>query len=153
MALPEEYLPCIIEEEVLSLMCLGAYVLLLGKCCRGWGADERRRREEESGNQSHTHWEGLPACPGILKATKGYISDPLQQYRTDSRHPRTIVVPGSPLRRARRAAMGGRLDLGSFLIGVEVSLRDSNPQMTAGLFGPLTNGTRTRQFVYVSTCK
>ncbi len=35
---------------------------------------------------------------------------------------------------------GAKLDVGTFLIGVEVSLRHSEPVDTEGLFGPLTNG-------------
>ena len=92
--------------------------------------------------------EGTPPIPLNLVTSSG----PLQQYRTDSRCPCTIVVSGFSLRRARRVAIGGRLDLGSFLVGVEVSLRDSSPQMTAGLFGPLTNGTRWAVFLGDTAC-
>lgn len=145
MSLPEEHLTCVKEEEVLSLMCLGAFVLMLGKCCRGWGSDERREKGRSDGaSESVLHENsskvGLtPATPLDTKPKKRFISDPLQQYKMDPRYPRTIVVPSSPLRRANRAAVGGRLDLGSFLIGVEVSLRDHIPLETEGLFGPLTN--------------
>lgn len=132
MALPEEHLTRIKKEEVLSLMCLGAFVLLLGKCCRGWGADERGRGEGASGSVHNI-------IPPIMNPKQRFTADPLQEYKTEScrRNPRTIVVPSSSLRRASR---GGRLDLGSFLIGVEVSLRDCIPRETVGLFGPLTNG-------------
>ena len=34
----------------------------------------------------------------------------------------------------------GKLDLGSFLIGIELSMRDIDPENMEGLFGPLTNG-------------
>ena len=44
----------------------------------------------------------------------------------------------SPKLRGERR--GARLDAGSFLIGVEVSLRDCEAEMTQGLFGPLTQG-------------
>lgn len=37
---------------------------------------------------------------------------------------------------------GARLDVGTFLMGVEISLRNDNPSLTEGLFGPLTNGKR-----------
>ena len=132
MALPEEHLTKIKKEEVLSLMCLGAFVLLLGKCCRGWGADERGRGE---GTSESVH----NIIPPIMNPKQRFTADPLQEYKTETcrRNPRTIVVPSSSLRRASR---GGRLDLGSFLIGVEVSLRDCIPRETVGLFGPLTNG-------------
>ena len=132
-SLPEEHLTSIKEEEVLSLMCLGAFMLLLGKCCRGWGADERGRGEGTSGSIHNI-------IPPIMTHKQHFTSDPLQEYKTETcrpRTPRTIVVPSSSLRRASR---GGRLDLGSFLIGVEVSLRDCIPRETVGLFGPLTNG-------------
>ena len=41
---------------------------------------------------------------------------------------------------AHRSMAGGKLDLGSFLIGVEVSGRDLDPERMAGVFGPFTNG-------------
>ena len=150
MSLPEEHLTCIKEEEVLSMMCFGAFVLMLGKCCRGWGSDEQRARGRGDGasdsvlHENSTKAGLTPATPQSTKPKKRFISDPLQQYKMDSRCPRTIVVPSSPLRRASRAMVGGRLDLGSFLIGVEVSLRDCIPRETVGLFGPLTNSEWNR---------
>ena len=143
MSLPEEYLTCINTQEILSLMCLGAYVLMLGKCCRGWGAEDRMVRERgdgASGSQlNEDSFRIFPFIPQAPREQRRFAKDPLQRYKTDLRQPRTIVVPSSPLRRANRAVMGGHLDLGSFLLGVDVSLRDCDPKMAQGLFGPLTN--------------
>ena len=155
--LPEECLANIESEETLSLLCLGAFALMLGRCCRGWGDEggmdrergDRRRTERGRGDGSSrsklleesSKMLG-PVLPGAQKV-KRYTQDPLQSYKVrNSLEPRTIVVPGSPkdAKAARRAAMGAQLDLGSFLIGVEVSLRDCEPKKTMGLFGPLTNG-------------
>lgn len=71
------------EEGILQFMCLAGFVLLLGRCCRGW-------TPKHSPNKSH---------------------------------PQTTLF-----------------DVGSFLIGVEVSMRQLVPEKTKGLIGPLTNG-------------
>lgn len=81
------------EEEVLQFMCLAGYVLLLGRCCRGWTP----KRSPHKG------------------------------------HPQTALF-----------------DVGSFLIGVEVSMRQLVPEKTKGLIGPLTNGMHSRIFTF--TC-
>ena len=163
-ALPEECLANIESEETLSLLCLGAFVLMLGRCCRGWGSEEVSDRERgggererrDGGRMERGRGDGAsrsklleesskmlgPVLPDVQKV-KRYIQDPLQPYKhRGGREPCTIVVPGSPrnTKAARKVAMGAQLDLGSFLIGVEVSLRDCEPKKTAGLFGPLTNG-------------
>ena len=111
------------QEDLLSLVCLGVYVLLLGRCCRGWGEEGR---------------EG--GCEG--EGERGRIRDPLQHYhpRRPQHPPPAAVVPGFPPQRVRRGRMAGRLDLGSFLVGLEISLRQSHPRQTRGLFGPLTSG-------------
>ena len=162
--LPEECLTNIESEETLSLLCLGAFVLMLGRCCRGWGDEGRTDKERgggererrvggrmERGRGDGASWSKLleesskmlgPVFPDVQKA-KRYVQDPLQSYKLRGvQEPHTIVVPGSPqnTKAARKVAMGAQLDLGSFLIGVEVSLRDCEPKKTAGLFGPLTNG-------------
>ena len=75
-----------------------------------------------------------------------HAPDPLQKYKSvaESRRQQTIIVPhGSPSRGIRKATIGGKLDLGSFLIGVDISLRDEDPNMTQGLFAPLSNGTQS----------
>ena len=118
------------EEEVLSLVCLGAFVVLLGRCCRGWG--------EESGEREGGERERERIGPAA-----GPVRDPLQQYQSRRCQlpslPTTIPAGSSP-QRSRRAKLGGRLDLGSFLVGVEASLRQSHPRQTMGLFAPLTSG-------------
>ena len=124
------------REDLLNLACLGSYVLLLGRCCRGWGEEERKERE---GEKTSPH-------PPLL-ATR----DPLQRYKTGGGPP-AVRVPApepstSPHQSSRRARMGGRLDLGSFLVGLEVSLRQTNPRHTQGLFGPLTYGQSIQSYL------
>ena len=112
---------------------------MLGRCCRGWGQqrDEGRREEgrrEEGRGRLQSDSRGCPMVPRPPKPS--YHSDPLQRYGAGPRQ-----LPLSPLKRARQAAMGGgRLDVGTFLVGVEVSGRESTPRATEGLLGPLTNG-------------
>ena len=175
LAFPEEHQVSVRDEDLLSLACLGSFVLLLGRCCRGWG-------EEERGGRGRGRGEGDVS---FLQTSRA-VYDPLQQYKLN-RGPRShdppprshdapprshdpfprshdpfprshdpfprshdppprshdlpppIVIP-QETRQPRRAAMTSRLDLGTFLVGVEVSLRHSHPRHTQGLFGPLTNG-------------
>lgn len=139
MAFPDEHQTSVKEEELLCLVCLGTYVLLVGKCCRGWG-------EEEGGGRGRRETDHSPP---VLAGSRT-VGDPLHQYKMDRVHrsheplkTAAVVIPaaqGPSPRRTRRATMAGRLDLGSFLIGVEVSLRHSHPRISQGLFGPLTNG-------------
>ena len=75
------------EDEMLHFMCLAGFVLLLGRCCRGWTPK-------------------YSPCKSRLQTTL--------------------------------------FDVGSFLIGVEVSLRQLVPDKTKGLIGPLTNGILNR---------
>ncbi len=144
LSLPEDYLASIDQEEIVNLMCLGAYVLMLGRCCRGWGTKESGRGAGEDGaGESKGTWENSDSSRPEL--VRRQVKDPLQQYSTvmaqRQPHAHVAVASNSPGRRVtRKAMMGERLDLGSFLLGVEVSLRHSNPTMTRGLFGPLTNG-------------
>jgi hypothetical protein len=124
------------REDLLNLACLGSYVLLLGRCCRGWGEEERKEREGEKTS---------PHPPSL--ATR----DPLQRYKAGGGPP-AVRVPApepstSPHQSSRRARMGGRLDLGSFLVGLEVSLRQTNPRHTQGLFGPLTYGQSIQSYL------
>ena len=127
LAFPEDPQPGVREDDLLCLACLGAYVLLLGRCCRGWGEEGKRRRGE------------TPPGPGAAQ-------DPLHHYQRlrgglrSHDHPGVVIPQPLSPRRPRRATMTGRLDLGSFLVGVEVSLRHTHPRLTQGLFGPLTNG-------------
>jgi hypothetical protein len=162
---PEEHLSQVKQEELLGLFALGTYVLLLGKCCRGWGTEDKSTgnggtgRGGEGGgggvetnrtlsqlhNESFTSpvmADPLPRPPRL----RVHAPDPLQKYKSvaESRRQQTIIVPyGSPPRGARKANIGGKLDLGSFLIGVDISLREEDPNMTQGLFAPLSNGIYT----------
>ena len=152
MAFPEEHQASVRREELLSLVCLGAYVLLLGRCCRGWGEEVGGGREVGKGGTASEGQRSSVAVdsPSVLPGSRT-VRDPLHQYKMTGGHrsrdpplPVAVVVPVATAEpsvcRTRRAAMAGRLDLGSFLIGVEVSLRQSHPKTTQGLYGPLTNG-------------
>ena len=78
----------------------------------------------------------------VQRRTTKSSPDPLQKYKTPGRRvsiqPIAMGEGHSPKLRGDRRGM--RLDSGSFLVGVEVSLRDCEPNMTEGLFGPLTQG-------------
>ena len=149
---PEDCFGRIKQEELLRLFSLGTYVLLLGKCCRGWGADEllvgneKKRGEASITSQLQNESSGAAVIAKPSTSTpqrQPNAPDPLQKYKSagESRRQQTIIVPyGSPERGMRRATVGGKLDLGSFLIGIDISLRDEDPNMTQGLFAPLTNG-------------
>ena len=121
-SVPEECLLKIEKRELLGLLCLGAYVLILGKCCRGWKSGDRNtcvRIEEREG----------------AGAVQVYGEDPLRDY-----HQGMEDSPQTMRNRLHMERRSGLLDVGSFLIGVEVSLRQQAPALTQGLFGPLSNG-------------
>lgn len=152
---PEEHLGQVKQEELLGLFALGTYILLLGKCCRGWGAEDSPSKpgglgggiETNRSGQLHNESFTYPVIADSPRKPQRLVHapDPLQKYKTvaESRRLQTIVVPhGSPPRGVRKATIGGKLDLGSFLIGVNISLRDEDPNMTQGLFAPLSNGTQ-----------
>lgn len=144
-AFPKEQLALVGERELLCLFCLGAYVLLLARCCRGWGArDDRPGREKLSPVEDRAS----------KRRTSYFREDPLKQYKSN---PGLVLrcdpaVSESFPRRFKRTAAGGKLDLGSFLIGVEISLRHSHPLKTMGLFGPLTNGGFFELCVFYHVC-
>ena len=146
---PEQQLGQVREEELLSLFSLGTFVILLGKCCRGWGADTETTatgRYGETGREK-LQGESLKLATSTLPQRQAHAPDPLQKYKSTGEMRQPIVVPhGSPGRRTQRATMaGGKLDHGSFLIGVDVSLREEEPAMTQGLFAPLSNGKSDRE--------
>ena len=148
---PEEHLSQVKQEELLGLFALGTYVLLLGKCCRGWGAEDSLAKATSDGNREGNTLQSEDfAAPVIADPPKPlrqvHAPDPLQKYKrvAESRRQQAMVVPqGSPPRGVRKATIGRKLDLGSFLIGVDTSLRDENPNMTQGLFAPLSNGMQS----------
>ena len=78
--------------------------------------------------------QGRPEEKGGERGGQLFSEDPLKAYRQGADDSPRVVQ----LRLERRT--GGQLDVGSFLIGVEVSLRQHAPALTQGLFGPLTNG-------------
>ncbi len=154
-SLPEEYVKVLKEEETLSLLCLGAYALMLGKCCRGWGLEEGLTRERADPHpltdDSGTNFTTVVSDSSSVKQRQHFPQDPLQRYKMagSSRSQKPVVVSQSSPgvhRNNKRGALTGRLDLGSFLIGVEASTRHSEPQSTQGLFGPLTNG----KYIYIT---
>lgn len=158
--LPESCQSSIQSHDQFRLFALGTYLLLLGKCCRGWGMERQvgmardrptgtarerivgsstRRRIAESA--SRTIADSAPR----YDYSKQVFADPLHQQfglsgGTTRVQPIAVGEGHSPKMRGDRR--GARLDVGSFLIGVEVSLRDSEPSITEGVFGPLTNGKR-----------
>ena len=151
MTFPEEHQASVKEEELLCLVCLGAYVLLLGRCCRGWGEEVGGGGRVGKGNAGPGEGSTVAVDSPATQGGSRTVRDPLHHYKMDrgqrSHDPPPavpVVIPAAALEpsgcRTRRAAMAGRLDLGSFLVGVEVSLRHSHRKATQGLFGPLTNG-------------
>ena len=115
---------------------------MLGRCCRGWGVEKGVPRR--NGNPVHNEIISEVQRPSQKPSR---VSDPLRQYKRmvdETRPTGTVTIPGCrPLQgETRQEKMRPGLDLGSFLIGVEISLRDSEPNMTQGLFGPLSNGKK-----------
>eukprot|EP00731_Ephydatia_muelleri_P023922 Em0016g193a len=133
--LPESYLGSIGNDNLLNLLCLAVYVVLLGRCCRGWGCSQDTGLEGASkhrdgasnplGETSEPLSLSNPAEGAVGQASAGVGNNGVQ--------------PGG-----KRTAMRGQLDLGTFLVGVDVSLRDLFPDLTVGLFGPLTNNVGLR---------
>jgi hypothetical protein len=118
---PEEVLVKINKREVLSMVSLGVYSVLLGYCCRGWGMGGSSR----GGTMTST--DKAPYRPPP--------ADPLLKYDEEnfSKSSTTLIDRRGVKKR------GFKLDVGSFLIGVDVSIRDISPDKTQGVFGPLTN--------------
>lgn len=82
------------------------YILLLGRCCRGWN--------------------GTGYSNNAAPSSRTYLDPLLKREETESK---------DELVKRRK----GKLDVGTFLIGVDVSLRQLSAEMTQGLFAPLTN--------------
>lgn len=158
------------SDQQFRLFTLGAYLLMLGKCCRGWGLEHHvtrdlrmataKGRQTLAGSSLQQQREGSALNSTVLArspigAVKPVFPDPLQQYKLLGRAHRQPLPPPQPIAlgeghspKLRGERRGARLDVGSFLIGVEVSLRDCEPDMAQGLFGPLTNGEYSRTSVY-----
>ena len=114
-AFPEEQLAKMGQRELLAAMCFSAYVLLLGVCCKGWGTSAGRTERRK------------PSQVNLV------MPDPLQRYQEQDDIGKTQPVVQAGSRKA-----GRQLDVGSFLVGVELSLRQLAPEITQGLLGPLT---------------
>ena len=123
---PVEYSAKVPRKELLGLMSLGAYVLLLGVCSRGWGLlnDSAKTLSSEDGLRT------LPSIPA---------PDPLLKYKQGAERLSQVLDPKGG-RTRRRSESRKRIDQGSFLVGVDVSVRQLAPELTQGLFGPLSNG-------------
>ena len=100
-------------------LCL--YSVLLGRCCRGWGGGEA-----EGNILRRSGHEPTP-------------EDPLSKYNQETGQSGSVVRMKERLEKRR----GFKLDVGSFLIGVNVSLRQIASEKTQGLFGPLTNSKQS----------
>lgn len=116
-AFPEEQLAKMDQRELLAAMCFSSYVLLLGLCCKGWGTRVGQIARTER--------------PPVSQV----MPDPLQRYQEQEE-----VGKAQPVLQASSRKAGRQLDVGSFLVGVELSLRQLAPELTQGLLGPLTNG-------------
>ena len=132
-SVPGSSIASIPEQHLVQIFCLSAFTLMLGRCCRGWGKDEK------VANQLRGQADGCSGCfqnqegsstrvPAVTHNVRG-VTQQSAEGRAQHR-PKT----------AHRSMAGGKLDLGSFLIGVEVSGRDLDPERMAGVFGPFTNG-------------
>lgn len=98
------------QKEILGIVTLCAYIILLARCCRGW-AGGVQVTQAQRGDQ--------PA------------QDPLLKYHEGSK-----TSPPMHTRAKKRCC---KLDTGSFLIGVDVSVRQLAYEVTQGLIGPLNN--------------
>lgn len=108
--------------------------------------ENKKMNPQRTAEESAINFTPVTSRPTV----RSVFTDPLQKYKAHEvmtrrqqnqreQHQQPVMGEGqSPKLRGDRK--GTRLDAGSFLIGVEVSLRNSEPNMTEGLFGPLTNG-------------
>lgn len=120
-------------QHLTKIFCLSAFTVMLGRCCRGWGKDEK------VANQLRGQADGCSGCfqPQEGTSTKvPAVTHLVQSTTQQSVEGRIQCRPKT----AFRSMTGGKLDLGSFLIGVELSGRDLDPERMAGVFGPFTNG-------------
>ena len=126
-SLPVEYSSKIDRKELLSLLCLGVYSLLLGVCSKGWGMCDLSTSYRGHNNMDNDLNEDdtIPVPDPLLKYNKGDI--------------RLSQVMGGGRSARRRSESRRQIDVGSFLIGVDVSVRQLAPELTQGLFGPLSN--------------
>lgn len=124
--LPESYLGNIGNDNLLLLLCLSVYTVLLGRCCRGWGCGQDAAPQPQEGASNPL---GRPPNP-----TGGPLGG-----QDNLEHTTTASSDGGQVQDGKRPAMRGQLDLGTFLIGVDVSLRDLFPDLMVGVLGPLTN--------------
>ena len=146
------------QEDQFYLFTLAVYILLLAQSCRGWGRGADLTCTTSIGADSFVTSAKLGTSVGRLNrldssdevqfSTMG-LSAVCKQVPSDNfeiqgrnveeeRVPLATVGESSPKLIGERRQ--DRLDVGTFLVGVEVSHRNGNPSLTEGLFGPLTNG-------------
>lgn len=140
-SIPDGSISNIPARRLMKIFCLSAFTVMLGRCCKGWGKDEL------VANQLRGQADGCSGCflpqegsstkvPTVTQLVRGITQQPVEgQCRPKTAH---------------RSMTGGKLDLGSFLIGVEISARDLDPERMAGVFGPLTNGWRSVYTVFAA---
>ena len=126
---------------------MGVYILLLARCCRGWGYSNAAPFHYARGRDTyllsnHLRQAGLDVA--YTNSHEDFSENPLNSTLTADSGLGGVNFPAvgaenSPQMKGSRRK-GAKLDAGTFLLGVEVSLRHSEPVETEGLFGPLSNG-------------
>lgn len=102
------------------------YILILGRCCRGWDGNRTSNVAGPAGPSSRTYL------------------DPLLKFKE-----REETESKEELIKRRR----GKLDTGTFLIGIDVSLRQLSAEKTQGLLAPLTNSKPLLMSTYILMLK
>ena len=136
------------KEDRFHLFTLGVYILLLARCCRGWGRTTGHASSFYLGKDAHLLSARLRQVGYDIPQTnyRERLSDNADRKAGagggrgfgDGDTSPAVGAENYPQMRGERR--GAKLDAGTFLIGIESSLRYSEPEETAGLFGPLTNG-------------
>ena len=132
-SVPGSSIASIPEQQLMKVFCLSAFTIVLGRCCRGWGKNEKvadRLRGQADGCSGCFQAQDVSSTKVLAAAHNVWGTAQQSVERRIQHRPKT----------AHRSIAGGKLDLGSFLIGVEVSGRDLDPERMAGVFGPFTNG-------------
>jgi len=134
-------------EDRLQLFAMGVYILLLARCCRGWGHRTAVPSQYAHGKDVYLLSQRLQQA-GLDKAYvnshEEFHGNPVNSSLTADSGLGGVNFPAvgmenfSQMKGLRRK--GTKLDAGTFLLGVEVSLRHLEPVETEGLFGPLSNG-------------
>ena len=124
-SIPRECLDLLSKRNMMQVFSLSIYVLMLGKCCRNWSS------EEKLANQLRGEADG---CSSFFQGSDASV-------RKLKPEPTIECQKSYTVKDMKQSIFGGKLDLGTFLVGVEISLRDLDSESKGGVFGPLTNGT------------